>query len=191
MWNCEPCTPLKYWPGVHSYHYFSFWLCSPFCYMSLSPYVYLWPCLFMPLLPLYILILQVKQQGKKGLYFTLCRQVMWKTTSCCWAQWKVSSSSVCWSQLLGFSVSQCHAALWHLALWHCSYFYCVFCPPSHARQGLLMPLLPLTLPQWVRDSLCSLSPSNPRRTTLVHWRWIQGAAFGGADTAALFHWGPH
>lgn len=67
----------------------------------------------------------------------------------------------------------------------------VFCPPSQAQQGLLMLLWPLTLSQWGRDSLCSFSPSNPHRTTLVHWRWIQGAAFGGADTAALFHHGPH
>ncbi|KAG8006947.1 hypothetical protein GBF38_023026, partial [Nibea albiflora] len=72
-----------------------------------------------------------------------------------------------------FAPLQCRVVPRHLALWHCGhnlFRLCAFCPPGHAQEALLMPLQPLTPPQWGRDSLCFLSPSNPRRTTLVHWR---------------------
>lgn len=66
MWNCEPCTPVKYGPWVHSCHCFSFFGPVPLCAtLSLSPYVYLRPSLFMPLLALYALILSVNQWGSK------------------------------------------------------------------------------------------------------------------------------
>ena len=142
---------------------------APLCYMSLSPYV----CL--PLLALYAVILKFSKWGNKARILIFAVR---------WCERPPAGKSY-------FSRWGNHRC--HIAPWHCGYNLplCAFRPPSHAQQGLLMPLRPLTPQQWGRDNLCSLSQSNPHRTTLVHWRWIQGAAFGGADTAALFHRGPH
>lgn len=95
----------------------------------------------------------------------------------------------------GFSTVTSHGVLRHLALWYCIYnlfhnifchlvmhslsYWCYWCHWSHVPS------------QWARDSVCAHWPSNPCRTTLVYCWWIQRAAFGGADTAAFFHRGPH
>ena len=117
------------------------------------------------------------QMWPKGSYFTLYTQLMWTA-----AGPGKSILSLCpHPQTPGFfsvttplcSVAPCSMALQSLPL-----PLCAFCPPSHAQQELLMPLQPFTPQQWGRHSLCSPTPSNRSRTTLVHWRWIQGAAFG-------------
>lgn len=143
MWNCDPCTPLKYGPGFHSCDCFSFLALVLFVLhviVSICPFVTILVHAFVATLCFHYVSWPV---GLKGPYFILCTQLMWKTSICCWGLANISSL---WSPLPVFfpSVSQCHTALCHLAL--CGTAVATFCPPSHAQQGLLMPLHPPTHP---------------------------------------------
>lgn len=193
-WNCEPCTPVKHGLGVHSCHCFSFLFLAPFPFVL---HVTVPRCLFVAVL-VHAFVGTVcscsssQPMGQQALYFIPLesgedkdhRLMSHLNVSLC-------TGRHCWA----FSASQCHTVPAHLALWRCVHnpsplwafcrrathsvsYWCHRSPPCPCSLGKRQ----CVLPQPVKS---------PRRTTLVHWRWIQGAAFGGADTAAFFHRGPH
>lgn len=172
MWNCEPCTPVKYGPGVHSCHCLPFFGLAPLCYMSLSPYVFVatfihsffWQCIFF--------FFKVINGAARPIFnSSKGRCPVWRTVNSWWETlestfWTyltfyfLHSGDIKDHQLLlypnllfyvltpaGFSTVRSHSVLRHLVLWYCVYnlFHNIFCHLVMHSTELLMPLKPRTI----------------------------------------------